>query len=182
MQNSEYLFHGTQKPKKLYCELGKQSWNITCKFYLNPLLDFCLRIPEAAWAAQIPGGPLHITTAFLGWKQCRSAEEEEGVSRISKQAEDSSEGWQIQVGSKGRVWHPGYVPKTQQGIGVIMRLVGTAPNTGHHPVMGTDWDLGGPASNSWVLGGAVQARTWELALPREKPEALHCPAQGQVSE
>ena len=35
-------------------------------------LVLCLRLPEAAWAARLPGGPLHTTAAFQCREQCRS--------------------------------------------------------------------------------------------------------------
>ena len=35
-------------------------------------LAFHLRPPEAAWAAPLPGSPLHTTAMVWVWEQCRS--------------------------------------------------------------------------------------------------------------
>lgn len=39
------------------------------------------------------------------------------MSRVPRQAEDSSEGWRSQGGRKGRAWHPGLSHHPSQGAG-----------------------------------------------------------------
>ena len=103
---------------------------------------------------------MHSTAAFLGWEQCRSAEEEEEVSRISKQAEDSSEGWLSQGSRMDRAWHPGPVPKPQQGSRASIGLLGAAPatDTGHHPGDGDGPRPGGTQESQQALCGLSEGQ------------------------
>lgn len=83
----------------------------------------------------------------------------QGLSHHPSQGAGQAGGWQEQPHSGYRDWRPPW------GWGQAE----------------AGWDSRGPAGSSWGLGGAVQARSWDLALASERPEALYGAAQGQLS-